>query len=111
MDALAVHEGAAGHEVHAESFVRHYIFSLDHKMIGKQYYLTTLFMAMVGGALAMLMRAHLGWPQNGVIDPGQYLAAARYCPGSRVARCGQPRLARISIASPPPTIAIRRVVR
>ena len=76
MDALAVHEGAAAHEAHTESFVRHYIFSLDHKMIGKQYYLTTLLMAMVGGALAMLMRAHLGWPQNGTLDPGQYLAAA-----------------------------------
>jgi cytochrome c oxidase subunit I len=76
MDALAVHEGAAAHEAHGESFVRHYIFSLDHKTIGKQYYLTTLLMAMVGGALAMLMRASLGWPQNGTLDPGQYLAAA-----------------------------------
>src|SRR5215472_10680211 len=76
MDALAVQEGAVGHEEHAESFVRHYIFSLDHKTIGKQYYLTTLFMAMVGGGLAMLMRASLGWPQSGTLDPGQYLAAA-----------------------------------
>jgi cytochrome c oxidase subunit 1 len=76
MGAIAVHEGAAGHEAHAESFLRHYVFSLDHKMIGKQYYLTTLFMAMVGGALAMLMRTSLGWPQSGVLDPGQYLAAA-----------------------------------
>src|SRR6516165_4419183 len=76
MGAIAVHEGAAAHEEHAESFVRHYIFSLDHKTIGKQYYLTTLFMAIVGGALAMLMRAHLGWPAGGTLDPGQYLAAA-----------------------------------
>ncbi|HEV2356712.1 MAG TPA: cbb3-type cytochrome c oxidase subunit I [bacterium] len=76
MDALAVHEGAAAHEAHAESFVRHYIFSLDHKMIGKQYYFTTLFMALIGGALAMLMRRHLGWPEQGTLDPGQYLAAA-----------------------------------
>src|SRR5215472_5992942 len=76
MGAIAVHEGAAAHEEHAESFVRHYIFSIDHKTIGKQYYLTTLFMAIVGGALAMLMRAHLGWPEGGALDPGQYLAAA-----------------------------------
>jgi len=42
MDALAVQEGAAAHEAHTESFVRHYIFSLDHKMIGKQYYLSLI---------------------------------------------------------------------
>jgi cytochrome c oxidase subunit 1 len=58
-----------------ESFWRHYIFSLDHKMIGKQYLFTTLFMALLGGALAMLMRLHLGWPDNGVLDPASYLAA------------------------------------
>jgi cytochrome c oxidase subunit 1 len=58
-----------------ESFWRHYIFSLDHKTIGKQYLFTTLFMALLGGALAMLMRLHLGWPDNGVLDPASYLAA------------------------------------
>jgi cytochrome c oxidase subunit 1 len=58
-----------------ESFWRHYIFSLDHKMIGKQYLFTTVFMALLGGALAMLMRLHLGWPDNGVLDPASYLAA------------------------------------
>jgi cytochrome c oxidase subunit I len=76
MSAVAVHEAGAAHEAHHESFIRHYIFSLDHKTIGKQYYFTTLFMALVGGALAMLMRAHLGWPENGTLDPATYLAAA-----------------------------------
>ncbi|HLJ61185.1 MAG TPA: cbb3-type cytochrome c oxidase subunit I [bacterium] len=74
MDAVAVHQPEAAHEAHPkESFIRHYIFSLDHKMIGKQYFLTTMFMALVGGAMAMLMRAHLGWPDNGVLNPEQYL--------------------------------------
>src|SRR5437879_5235724 len=71
---------AAAHEAHAahprESFIRHYIFSLDHKMIGKQYYFVTLFMAIVGGSLALLMRAHLASPERGILDPGTYLQAA-----------------------------------
>jgi cytochrome c oxidase subunit 1 len=75
MSIPTVHE-APDHEVRAESFLRRYVFSLDHKTIGKQYYFTTLFMALIGGALAMLMRAHLGWPENGLLDPAQYLAAA-----------------------------------
>jgi cytochrome c oxidase subunit 1 len=75
MSIPTVHE-ATDHEVRAESFLRRYIFSLDHKTIAKQYYFTTLFMALIGGALAMLMRAHLGWPENGLLDPAQYLAAA-----------------------------------
>jgi cytochrome c oxidase subunit 1 len=75
MSIPTVHE-ATDHEVRAESFLRRYVFSLDHKTIGKQYYFTTLFMALIGGALAMLMRAHLGWPENGLLDPAQYLAAA-----------------------------------
>ncbi len=74
--AVTVHEAEAAHEAHAESFFRTYVFSLDHKMIGKQYFFATLFMGMVGGSLAMLMRRHLGWPEQGVLDAGQYLQAA-----------------------------------
>ncbi len=76
MGAVAVREAAAAHEAHDESFIRHYIFSLDHKTIGKQYFWTTMFMGLVGGSLAMLMRRHLGWPEQGVLDPAQYLQAA-----------------------------------
>jgi len=76
MNAVTVHEAETVHETHEESFFRHYIFSLDHKTIGKQYFFATLFMGLVGGSLAMLMRRHLGWPEQGVLDPGQYLQAA-----------------------------------
>jgi cytochrome c oxidase subunit 1 len=73
-------ETALAHDAHVthrhEGFIRHYVFSLDHKMIGKQYYFVTLFMATVGGGLAMLMRAHLGWPDRGILDPQTYLQAA-----------------------------------
>ena len=45
-------------------FVRRYIFSFDHKVIGIQYYLTAVFMALIAGALAMLMRLQLAWPNT-----------------------------------------------
>jgi len=71
------------------SFWRRYIFSTDHKIIGLQYYLTAMGMALVGGALAMLIRLQLGWPDEkwpllaklfprgmsgGVMNPDFYLA-------------------------------------
>ncbi|MDR7419554.1 MAG: cbb3-type cytochrome c oxidase subunit I [Armatimonadota bacterium] len=52
----------AEHEAHADSFIRKYVFSLDHKVIGIQYLFTSLFMALVGGTLAMLIRMQVGWP-------------------------------------------------
>src|SRR3990170_1566007 len=45
------------------SFLRRYIFSTDHKVIGIQYLLTAAFMGIVGGLLAMLIRAQLAWPE------------------------------------------------
>jgi cytochrome c oxidase subunit I len=45
-------------------FVRRYIFSTDHKIIGIQYILTGLVMALVGAALACLIRLQLGWPEH-----------------------------------------------
>ena len=49
---------------HEESFVRKYIFSLDHKMIGRQFLIFGLIMFMVGGGLAMLFRWQLAWPDR-----------------------------------------------
>ena len=49
---------------HEESFVRKYIFSLDHKMIGKQFLIFGLIMFMVGGGLALLFRWQLAWPDR-----------------------------------------------
>ena len=54
-----------GHDDHGhgkQSFISKYIFSYDHKMIGKQYLTLTMFMAVIGGALAMLVRLQLGYP-------------------------------------------------
>ena len=49
---------------HEESFVSKYIFSLDHKMIGKQFLIFGLIMFMVGGGLALLFRWQLAWPER-----------------------------------------------
>ncbi len=71
------------------SFIRRYIFSTDHKVIGIQYYLAGMFVAVVAGLLAMLIRVQLAWPMakwpllgklfpagmaGGVMKPEFYLA-------------------------------------
>jgi cytochrome c oxidase subunit 1 len=45
-----------------DSFIRRYVFSTDHKVIGIQYILTGFAMAVVGAFLAILIRLQLGWP-------------------------------------------------
>src|SRR3990170_1041806 len=59
MAHVAPAEAHAGHEL---SFWRKYIFSQDHKVIGIQYAFTSMFMAVLGGLLAMFIRLQLGWP-------------------------------------------------
>jgi len=44
------------------SFVRKYIFSTDHKVIGCQFMFMSLFFLLVGGALALMIRWQLGFP-------------------------------------------------
>ena len=59
---------ATAHARHEEklSFGRKYIFSLDHKVIGKQYLFLGMFMALAGGLLAYLLRWQLAWPETAV---------------------------------------------
>jgi len=54
---------AADHEV---GFLRHYVFSTDHKMIGKQFLTLGLFGLLMGGVLALLVRWELAWPESAV---------------------------------------------
>ena len=60
----AVHGAHAHHE--ELGFLRTYVFSTDHKMIGRQFLFLGLFMLVIGGLLAMLMRWQLGWPETPV---------------------------------------------
>ena len=61
-----MHETSAPHAAHQHaaptSFIRKHVFSLDHKVIGKQYYGLALMAVFIGMGLSWLMRLHLGWP-------------------------------------------------
>src|SRR5690554_1444689 len=75
---------------HSQSFITKYIFSTDHKMIAKQFLVTGIFWAMIGGGLSILFRLQLGFPEmdmtflkpllggwiseTGRLDPGFFLA-------------------------------------
>jgi cytochrome c oxidase subunit 1 len=62
MTTAAVHHEAAAGGHHEQSFVRKYIFSTDHKIIGIQFLFMSLLFLLVGGTLAMMMRWQLGYP-------------------------------------------------
>src|SRR5947207_9954840 len=53
-------------EVHGHAaptgFIRKYIFSIDHKVIGIQYILLALAAVLVGMIMSVLMRVNLSWP-------------------------------------------------
>jgi cytochrome c oxidase subunit 1 len=64
---------------HELGFVRRYIFSTDHKVIGKQYMTLAALMAIIGGFSAYIIRWQLAWPETsipgwGPIGPDQYNA-------------------------------------
>ena len=61
---MVTHEsGGGGHQHQPPSgFTRKWIFSVDHKVIGIQYYFLALFSVFLGMGLSVLMRIHLVWP-------------------------------------------------
>lgn len=46
------------------SFINTYIFSMDHKMIAKQFLITGIFWAIVGAAMSIIFRLQLGFPEE-----------------------------------------------
>ena len=84
------HDHAHDHEEHHESFVSKYIFSMDHKMISRQFLLTAVVMAVVAMTMSIIFRLQLAWPgekfafinailgdkwgKDGILDPNMYLA-------------------------------------
>ncbi|TVQ50085.1 MAG: cytochrome c oxidase subunit I [Saprospirales bacterium] len=46
------------------NFITHYIFSMDHKMIGKQFLITGMFWAFIGGLMSLIFRLQLGFPEE-----------------------------------------------
>ena len=66
---MVTHENGGGHAQHQppSGFIRKYVFSIDHKVIGIQYLCLALFSVFVGMGLSALMRLHLGWPQRALV--------------------------------------------
>lgn len=74
----------------SDNFWTKYVFSTDHKMIAKQFLITGLLWAFLGGALSVIFRLQLGFPDmdlgflrtflgkwisaEGQLDPEFYLA-------------------------------------
>lgn len=77
------------HAHHKETFISKYVFSMDHKMIAKQFLITGMIMGIVGVMMSILFRLQLAWPDkqwpileallgkwgtDGIMDPNIYLA-------------------------------------
>ena len=58
------HDHHGDHHHHKESFISKYVFSMDHKMISKQFLITGIIMGVVGMGMSMLFRLQLAWPDE-----------------------------------------------
>jgi cytochrome c oxidase subunit 1 len=76
MHDVAAH---AAHHAPPQGFIRKHVFSLDHKVIGKQYYALALVAVFVGMVLSWIMRLHLGWTNLAI--PGLHLLSKTGAPG------------------------------
>jgi len=73
--AVAAHVPATHHDhIHPEptSFIQKYIFSLDHKIIGIQYFITTFLFYCIAGLLAEVIRIQLLHPNGGFVSNETY---------------------------------------
>lgn len=72
MSSVATLHGSdvhAGHEAHHEhhhheTFISKYVFSQDHKMIAKQFLITGMIWAIIGGLFSVIFRFQLGYPES-----------------------------------------------
>ena len=74
MTAEAVHTGGLAGHIHPEpqGFIRKYVFSIDHKIIGIQYMITAGIFMILGGLLAEMIRVQLMKASGGFISPDTY---------------------------------------
>lgn len=88
MSTAAIHADHNSHHHHKESFISKYVFSMDHKMISKQFLITGIIMGIIGMGMSLLFRLQLAWPnekfaiienllgkwgKGGTLDPDFYL--------------------------------------
>jgi cytochrome c oxidase subunit I len=59
-----VHHDEHGVHHHKQSFITTYVFSQDHKMICKQFLITGMIWAILGGLMSVLFRLQLGYPDS-----------------------------------------------
>jgi cytochrome c oxidase subunit 1 len=57
------HEAHHEHH-HHETFITKYVFSQDHKMISKQFLITGIIWAIIGGLFSVIFRLQLGYPDQ-----------------------------------------------
>jgi cytochrome c oxidase subunit 1 len=65
--SVGAHHEAHGdehHEHHHDTFITKYVFSQDHKMIAKQFLITGMVWAVLGGLMSVLFRLQLGYPDS-----------------------------------------------
>ena len=70
---------ALRHAAPPQGFIRRYVFSLDHKVIGKQYLGLALVAVVTGMVLSWLMRLHLAYPDLAI--PGLSKLSPNGAPG------------------------------
>ncbi|MDQ6756541.1 MAG: cbb3-type cytochrome c oxidase subunit I [Bacteroidota bacterium] len=59
------HDADHAHEHHHhETFITKYVFSQDHKMIAKQFLITGMVWAIIGGLFSVIFRLQLGYPES-----------------------------------------------
>src|SRR5688572_17252298 len=70
-NAVTIHEADVhgAHDVHHdhhhhETFISKYVFSQDHKMIAKQFLITGITWAIIGGLFSVIFRLQLGYPET-----------------------------------------------
>lgn len=93
-DNHVLDHGHAGHDHHDdhhhhETFFNKYVFSMDHKMISKQFLITAIVMGVIAMLMSIAFRLQLAypgekfpiletflgkWAKDGVLDPSFYLA-------------------------------------
>jgi len=70
-DLLIAEQGFEDHfhehhhgDKYQSTFINTYIFSMDHKMIAKQFLITGIFWAIIGAAMSIIFRLQLGFPEE-----------------------------------------------
>jgi cytochrome c oxidase subunit 1 len=66
----------AAHTIHPQAWkwYDYFTFNVDHKVIGIQYLVTAFVFYLIGGLMAVVMRAELATPDADLIDPNLYNA-------------------------------------